>query len=78
MKGAAMSRMFATFTMLLLATPASAHVGHLGAFAGHDHWVAGAALGAALAVSIWGTLKGKKDVEEAEADTQDEAEEEAA
>lgn len=78
MKGAAMTRMIVTFTTLFAAAPASAHVGHIGEIASHDHWVAGAALGAALAVSIWGALKGKKDAEEAEADTQDEVEEEAA
>ena len=78
MKGAAMTRTFITFTLLLSAAPASAHVGHLGEFAGHDHWVAGAALGAALAVSIWGALKGKKDAEKAEAETHEDAEEEAA
>lgn len=73
-----MNRIFITLPMLLVTAPASAHVGHLGEIAGHDHWVAGAALGAALAVSIWGALKGKKDAEEAEQDTSDEGEEEAA
>lgn len=41
-------------------TPARAHVGHLGEMAGHDHWVAGAAIGAAAAITLWGVLKGKK------------------
>lgn len=62
------------FPLLLLGAPAMAHVGHLGEMAGHDHWVAGAALGAALAVSLWGALKGKKD--KAEDETPDEADEE--
>ena len=75
MKGAAMTRMFITFTLLLSASPALAHVGHLGQFAGHDHWVAGAALGAALAVSVWGALKGKKAEEEADADSNEDSEE---
>jgi len=66
--------MFITFTTMLIAAPAAAHVGHLGEVAGHDHWVAGAALGAALAVSIWGALKGKKDAEQADAEPQDDAE----
>lgn len=74
----AMTRIIITFTLLFSAAPASAHVGHVGPLAGHDHWVAGVALGAALAVSIWGTLKGKKNAQEAEADTQDDAEEEPA
>ncbi|MEP3347295.1 MAG: DUF6732 family protein [Litoreibacter sp.] len=73
-----MTRVFITLTMLFSATSASAHVGHLGEFAGHDHWVAGAALGAAVAVSIWGVLKGKKDAEEVDAEHEEELEEEAA
>ncbi|WP_040819296.1 DUF6732 family protein [Litoreibacter arenae] len=72
-----MFRILITFT-LFFGAPASAHVGHVGEFAGHDHWVAGAALGAALAVSIWGALKGKKNAEEAEAQEDSEAEEETA
>lgn len=39
---------------------ASAHVGHVADAAGHDHWVAGAALAAAAAIALWGALKGKK------------------
>ena len=79
MKGAVMTRMIITFTLLFSGAPASAHVGHLGEFAGHDHWVAGAALGAALAVSVWGALKGKTDADQAEAEThEDDSEEEAA
>ncbi|SHF31005.1 hypothetical protein SAMN05444273_10591 [Litoreibacter ascidiaceicola] len=78
MKGAAMTRLIFTSILMLPASAASAHVGHVGEFAGHDHWVAGAALGAALAVSIWGALKGKKDTDKAEVDTSDDAEEEAA
>lgn len=77
MKGAIMFRILITFT-LFLAAPAAAHVGHVGEFAGHDHWVAGAALGAALAVSVWGALKGKKNAEEVEAQEDSEAEEETA
>lgn len=52
---------------LILATPASAHPGHLADLAGHDHWVAGAAIGAAILIGLWGAIKGK-DKEEAEAD----------
>lgn len=43
-----------------LPTAASAHIGHIGTLAGHDHWVAGAAIGAAVAVTIWGAMAGKK------------------
>lgn len=78
MKGAAMTRKLFTLTLLLLAAPASAHVGHVGEYAGHDHWVAGAALGAALAVSIWGVLKGKKRKDQIEVEAQDDTEEETA
>ena len=51
---------------------ANAHVGHLGELAGHDHWVAAGAIGAAIAVAGWNILKGKKDKEaEAEVDAED-------
>lgn len=55
-----------TLSMIFAALPgmAAAHFGHFDTFAGHDHWVAGAAIGAAVAVGIWGALKGKdKDAE---------------
>ncbi len=53
------------------ATAALAHVGHLGGMAAHDHWVAGAAIGVAAAITLWGVIKGKsKQAEE----TSDEAE----
>ena len=42
------------------ALPASAHPGHLAGLAGHDHWVAGAAIGAAVAAGIWAALKGRR------------------
>jgi len=44
----------------LLATPALAHPGHLAGAAGHEHWVAGAAIGAAIAIGLWQGLKGRK------------------
>ena len=46
---------------LLAAGPALADPGHLVDVAGHDHWVAGAAIGLAIAFGIWGALKGRKD-----------------
>jgi len=58
------------------ATPAVAHIGHLGEVAGHGHWVAGAALGAAAAIALWKAAKGLKG-SDAEADAADEATEEA-
>lgn len=44
----------------LLPAQAFAHVGHMGELAGHDHWVAGAAIGVAVGVAVWGWLKGTK------------------
>jgi hydrogenase/urease accessory protein HupE len=49
-----------------ISTPALAHVGHLGDLAGHDHWVAGAAIGAAIAIGVYGALKGRRKTEKAE------------
>jgi len=54
-------------------TIAFAHTGHWGEVAGHDHILAGAAIGIAIAIGIAGALKGrgKRDAEaeeEAEAD----------
>ncbi len=61
----------------LFATPAMAHVGHIGEAAGHGHWIAGIAIGAAVGIGLWGALKGKKDpkaepAEEAEEDGEEE------
>ena len=53
-----------------------AHLGHLGDLAGHDHWAAGAAIGAAIAVGVWGWLT-KGDDAEGEADAAPESEEQA-
>ena len=50
----------------LFAEPANAHVGHWADVAGHDHWVAAGALGAAAAAALWGWCKGKKNETEAE------------
>ncbi len=52
-----------------------AHLGHVGEVAGHDHWVAGAAIGAAIAAVIWGALKGRKDPEPEEEAKPEEVEE---
>jgi hypothetical protein len=38
--------------LVALPGPAAAHVGHLGEVAGHDHWVAGAALAGAILAGI--------------------------
>ncbi len=44
---------------LTTAGAAQAHPGHLVDAAGHNHWVAGAAIGAAIAAGVWGMLKGR-------------------
>jgi len=53
---------------LFAAGSANAHPGHLVDAAGHDHWVAGAAIGAAIAVGLWGALKGKRKTSESRDD----------
>lgn len=64
---------------ILAATPAAAHPGHIADALGHDHWVAGAAVGIAILLGLWGALKGGRDekpeaeAEEAGADAPDEA-----
>jgi hypothetical protein len=63
-----------TLILTLLPGMALAHLGHLGDLAGHDHWVAGAAIGVAVVVGVWGAVKGRKDKEPA---PQEAAEDEA-
>ena len=59
---------------LLTAQSAAADPSHLTGLSGHDHWIAGAAIGAAVLAGLWGALKGKgTDAEPAQA-----SEEEAA
>ena len=53
-------RFLLTLGFCLAAQSAMAHPGHIGDLAGHDHWVAGIALGLAGLVAIWGAVKGKK------------------
>ena len=60
--------------LVLLPGPALAHFGHLGGAAGHDHWIAGAAVGAAVAVGVWGWWQGKKARPEPEPEAEAEAE----
>ncbi|SDE59831.1 DUF6732 family protein [Limimaricola pyoseonensis] len=72
-------RRTALLTILSLAAPgmAAAHPGHLADAAGHDHWVAGAAIGLAIALGLWGALKGRGKGEEAETAEADEPADEA-
>ena len=72
-------RAILTLTLMMTGSAAFAHPGHWGELAGHDHWVAGAALGIAGLLAIWGAVKGKKSEEaEEEAELEEEAEGEAA
>ncbi|UWQ22309.1 DUF6732 family protein [Jannaschia sp. W003] len=50
------------------ATLAPAHLGHLGEAAAHDHWIAGAAIGIAVGLGLWGWLKGDDEAPEEEAE----------
>ena len=49
------------FIACLLPAPAWAHLGHLEAMAGHDHWIIAAAIAAALAAGAVGALKGSQE-----------------
>ncbi|WP_417242393.1 DUF6732 family protein [Celeribacter sp.] len=55
-----MTRVLAFF-FTLIAPPSFAHVGHLADVAGHDHWVAGIALGIAAGIAVWGAVSGTKE-----------------
>lgn len=61
---------------IFIGSAAMAHPGHWADAAGHDHWVAGVAIGLAGLAAIWGALKGKKEKDAAEAE--EELEEETA
>lgn len=61
---------------LVVPAPLAAHPGHLAEVAGHGHWVAGAAIGLAVLVGVWGKLKGREAASQ-EAEEQPEDGEEA-
>lgn len=62
---------FTSFVMVLFASAAAAHPGHLAEVAGHGHWIGAAAIGAAIALAAWAALKGKKaDSSEVEEDAE--------
>lgn len=70
-------RGFLILVLLMVGTTANAHPGHWADVAGHDHWIAGAAIGLAGIAAIWGALKGKKAKDETEEEPE-ELEEETA
>lgn len=67
--------------LIIAASAAQAHPGHLAEVAGHGHWLGAAAIGAAIAIGLWAGLKGRKDaeaeVDEADEETADEELQEA-
>lgn len=66
---------FLAIILVIWGGAAQAHPGHIADLAGHDHWVAGAAIGIAILVGVYGALTGKsKEDAEADDDTQEEAE----
>jgi hypothetical protein len=60
-----------TALLVLVPAPALAHLSHLGEVAGHGHWVAGAAIGAAVVVGVWGWLKGREEAQNSDAEAED-------
>lgn len=72
-----LSRFCVTVLAVASAAPVGAHPGHLADVAGHDHWVAGAAIGLAIALGLYGVLKGKKAQDASKAEAEDGAEDEA-
>ena len=67
-------RIFLTIALMLVGQSAVAHPGHLIEVAGHDHWLAGIAIGIGLVGGLWGILRG----EDEDAESEEEMEEEAA
>ena len=69
---------YLTTLLILTASPALAHPGHIADLAGHGHWIGAAAAGAAIAIAIWAGLKGKSTPEaEADPDAQEDGPQEA-
>ncbi|MCK0121131.1 hypothetical protein MWU61_11325 [Loktanella sp. F6476L] len=66
-------RIILTLLLAIAGSSVQAHPGHLADLAGHDHWIAGAAIGLAILTGIYGALKGKK---ETDAEVEPELEEE--
>ncbi|CUH66233.1 hypothetical protein TG4357_02318 [Thalassovita gelatinovora] len=68
-------KIFYAIAVIVWAGQAAAHPGHLAEVAGHGHWLAGVAIGAAIAIGLWAGLKGKP-ATDAETDDSDDAPEE--
>lgn len=66
------------FIFTALASPALAHIGHLGELGGHGHWIALGGIAIAVGIALLGTRK-KSDKAQAEEDApEDDIEEEGA
>ena len=65
---------FLPLSLLAIAAPglASAHTGHLGEVAGHDHWVLGAGIAVIVGAAVIAWLKGDKEEEPADEETRPE------
>ncbi len=48
-----MQKLFTIAAAITLAAPAFAHPGHVEEAAGHTHWLAVAAAGAAIVIGLW-------------------------
>ncbi|CTQ31556.1 DUF6732 family protein [Jannaschia rubra] len=63
--------------LFLIASPASAHVGHLDHLGGHDHWGLAIGLGVVAGAAVLGWIKRPRRDEEPEEDAADPEEQEA-
>ncbi|WP_456391354.1 DUF6732 family protein [Profundibacter sp.] len=69
-------KLIMTLVFAGLAGPVLAHPGHIIDLAGHNHWLAVAAIAAAAAAALWQAKKGRDaEVEEAEEETESEPQE---
>ena len=62
-------RLYLASLMIVWASTAVAHVGHVADVAGHGHWVGAAAIGLAVLVGLYGKLKDRDQPQEGETDT---------
>lgn len=66
-----------TISLILLPSAVFADVGHLGEALGHDHWLGAVAIGAAIALGLWASLKGSKKTDDDAVDQDTEEAQEA-
>lgn len=55
-----MGRSLAVMLAVMVPGVGLAHPGHLTDVAGHDHWIAGAAIGTAVVLGLWAGLRARK------------------